>query len=74
MSSFKRALVADGLMSVTDAAKWLGVHRTTVWNMMQRGELAFTYAPGRGALARRIPRKALVDWAAERLVGGAAND
>lgn len=64
-------LLADGLMSVKEAAKWLGVHRATIWRMMDKGELPFIYAPGRGALARRIPRKALVDWASVRLIGGA---
>lgn len=63
------SLVAEGLMSVNDAAKWLGVHRTTVWRMMDAGELPFVYFQGRGVLSRRIPRRALINWAASRLVG-----
>lgn len=69
MLSAKEAILIDGLLSVTDAAKWLGVHRTTIWDMMDSGELVFCHAPGRGALARRIPKRALMNWAANRLVG-----
>ncbi len=67
-------LFTDGLMSVRSAAKWLDVSRTTLWRMMDSGTLPFVYEQGRGSLSRRIPRKALVDWASKRLIGAAVND
>lgn len=67
-------ILEDGLLSVRSAAKWLDVSRTTLWRMMDGGEVPFVYAPGRGTLSRRIPKRALVDWAAKRLMGAPSND
>lgn len=36
----KQELKVDPLVSVSDVAKWLGVHRNTVFNMISRGEIS----------------------------------
>ena len=63
------ALLDEGLLSVRSAAEWLDVSPSTIWRMMDGGEVPFVYAPGRGSLARRIPKRALMDWAERRLLG-----
>lgn len=67
----KRAeeLAAAGFDTVQGAAKFLGVSRAYVYLLMGRGELAFALF-GR---CRRIPRRARVEYAARRLVGGELN-
>ena len=59
-----RELVADGLVTVREAAQWLGLGRAKLYQMMEQGELAYVKI-GR---ARRIPRGALVDVAVSGLV------
>jgi excisionase family DNA binding protein len=63
------ALLDEGLLSIKSAAAWLDVSPSTIWRMMDGGEVPFVYAPGRGSLARRIPKRALVEWAERRLLG-----
>jgi len=60
----RRELVADGLVTVNEAAEWLGLGRAKLYKMMEQGELAYVKI-GR---ARRIPRGALVDVAVSGLV------
>lgn len=63
-------LLADGLVTVLEAAAFLGLSRATIWSMMDRGDLPFVHGgadPGAPRRLRRIPRRALVDWAAARL-------
>jgi excisionase family DNA binding protein len=51
------------LLRVEEAARLLSLSRTTVYELMERGELpSIKY----GA-ARRIPRTALEEWVAQRL-------
>ena len=64
--SDRTELVADGLMTVKEAAEFLSVSRSTLYTMMDAGELA-SVKIGR---CRRIPRVAVVQLAAERLRGG----
>ena len=59
-------LVADGLMTVQEAAGFLRLSRSTVYTIMDRGELPFVKL-GR---SRRIPRRALVELAAREMRGG----
>ena len=59
-------LVADGLMTVSEAAGFLHLSRSSVYQLMDRGELPFVKL-GR---SRRIPRRALVELAAAHLEGG----
>lgn len=59
-------LVADGLMTVSEAAKFLGISRSALYNIMDAGELPYVKL-GR---ARRIPRRSVVDLATGNLLGG----
>jgi excisionase family DNA binding protein len=61
-------LLAEGLISVSEAAEFLGVSRSMVYVLMEDGQLPYVKI-GR---ARRIPRRALLAFAAERLRGGDA--
>ena len=65
-ASEQQALVADGLMTVREAAEFLRLSRSSVYALMDHGELAFVKL-GR---SRRIPRRALVELAARGLRGG----
>jgi excisionase family DNA binding protein len=58
-------LMADGLTSVSEAGRFLGLSRTTLYELMDAGELPYCKIGG----ARRIPRKALVALAKKCLVG-----
>ena len=58
-------IVSEGLMSVRNVARFLGVSRSLVYELMGWGELPWVKL-GR---ARRIPRRAVVDLAARRLIG-----
>jgi excisionase family DNA binding protein len=60
------SLVADGLVTVQDAAYFLGLGRTSVYSLMDAGHLSYIKL-GR---ARRIPRRALLEFAAKNLKGG----
>ena len=64
--SEQQALVADGLMTVTEAAKFLRLSRSSVYALMENGELAFVKI-GR---SRRIPRRGVVELAVRGLRGG----
>ena len=70
----RESLVADGLMTVTEAAGFLSLSRSTLYTLMDSGRLPYVriVCNGRRA-ARRIPRKALVALAAAQLVGGNVN-
>lgn len=63
------SLVSDGLVSVRAACAFLNLSRTKLWAMMDAGQIPYVYADGFGNASRRIPRKALVAWAASRLLG-----
>ena len=64
--SEQQALIADGPMTVKEAAEFLRLSRSSVYVLMDHGELAFVKL-GR---SRRIPRRALVELAASGLRGG----
>ena len=59
-------LVGDGLVTVREAAEFLRLSRTSVYSLMDHGELAFVKL-GR---SRRIPRRAMVELAAREVRGG----
>ena len=59
-------LVAEGMMTVREVAEFLRVGRSTVYVWMDRGDLCFCKL-GR---SRRIPRRAVLELAAEHLRGG----
>ena len=60
------AVVADRLMTVQEAAGFLRLSRSTIYLLMDRGELAFVKL-GR---SRRIPRLAVIELAARELRDG----
>lgn len=53
-------LMSDGTMLVSAAAEFAGVGRSTLYEVMDRGELVWVYL-GKN---RAIPRRALVRWLA----------
>jgi excisionase family DNA binding protein len=59
------SLLEGGLLPVSEAAEFLGVSRSMVYALMEDGQLPYVKI-GR---ARRIPRRALLAFAAERLRG-----
>jgi excisionase family DNA binding protein len=59
-------LVEDGLVTVSEAAGFLSVARSTVYLLMDRGELPFIKL----GESRRVPRRALIELAARELRGG----
>ncbi len=67
MTDRDAALVEDGLMTVAEAARFLRLSRSTLYAIMDRGELRFAKI-GR---SRRIPKRAVVELAARDLRGGA---
>ena len=70
MGSGEVDLVQDGLVTVVDAMRFTGLSRTTIYALMETGQLAYAKI-GR---ARRIPRRALVELAATNLRGGWSRD
>jgi excisionase family DNA binding protein len=56
-------LVSDGLVTVPEAAAFLSLSRSTLYALMERGDLPYV----RIGAARRIPRKALIALASSNL-------
>jgi len=61
-------IVGDGLLPIPEAARWLGVGRTTLYALMSSGILPWVKLRGR----RLIPRRALIELAGNNLKGGEA--
>jgi excisionase family DNA binding protein len=57
-------MLADGLLDVTEAAKFASVSRSFLYDLMEAGDLAYTKIGRR----RLIPRRALVELARKGLV------
>jgi excisionase family DNA binding protein len=58
-------LVSDGLVTVPEAAAFLRLSRSTLYALMERGDLPYV----RIGAARRIPKRALVALASSHLTG-----
>jgi excisionase family DNA binding protein len=58
-------LIEEGFVTVPEAAKFLSVSRAKVYAMMDQGELAYC----KFGKSRRIPRRALQEYAESCLVG-----
>jgi excisionase family DNA binding protein len=58
-------LVGEGFVGVPEAARFLGLSRAKLYQLMDVGDLAYA----KFGKSRRIPRKALVEFAARCLVG-----
>ena len=59
-----REMMMDGAVTVTQAIAFTGLQRTTLYALMERGELPYLKV-GR---ARRIPRRALTEMLARFVV------
>lgn len=62
-------LLADGCINIGEGCRFLSCSRSTLYGLMERGELAFVKI-GR---SRRVPKRALLELAARHLKGGWAN-
>jgi excisionase family DNA binding protein len=60
------ALLAEGLMTVTEAAKFLALSKSKLYLLMDAGKLPY-FKEGK---SRRIPRRALTVYAISKLRGG----
>jgi len=65
MSERRERLVERGLVTIAEAAEFLGVGRTLIYSLMEKGELPSCKLGKR----RLIPKAALTALASERLVG-----
>jgi excisionase family DNA binding protein len=66
LSKWTAEVLGDGLLPIPDAARWLGVGRSTLYLLMKGRQLEWVEVRHR----RLIPRKALVALAARGLKGG----
>jgi excisionase family DNA binding protein len=57
-------LVADGLVTVAEAAKFLSLSRATLYQLMDQGQLPYVKI----GKSPRVPRKAVIELAAKNLV------
>jgi excisionase family DNA binding protein len=65
--SSREAIVQDGLVKVhPDASEFLGISRSATFQLLRDGELPYVRVTPGGD--RRIPRRALIEFAASRLV------
>ena len=60
------AVVSEGLLTIAEVGAFLRVSRATVYNLMDSGQVPFIKV-GR---ARRIPKQAVLQFAAQALEGG----
>ncbi|MEI6805518.1 MAG: helix-turn-helix domain-containing protein [Myxococcaceae bacterium] len=60
------SMVNEGLITVREAARFLSLSRSTLYQMMDKGELHYAKIGG----SRRIPRQALKRLAQDCLLGG----
>ena len=61
----REQLVTDGMMTVEQGRQFLQVSRSTLYELMDSGQLKYV----RFGRNRRIPRRALIEFAANQLVG-----
>jgi excisionase family DNA binding protein len=59
-------LLKDGLTTVAEAAKFLSLGRSTLYELMDNGELRYVKIGS----SRRIPKRALMELAKTNLQGG----
>lgn len=57
---------SEGLVTVKEAARFLSLSRSTLYQMMDKGELRYAKIGG----SRRIPRQVLKNLAQDCLLGG----
>lgn len=61
----KAAVIADGFISVREAADFLGLSRSTLYALMEKGKMPFAKIGS----ARRVPRRALIEFGVSSLKG-----
>lgn len=60
-----KRLVSEGHMSVAEAARFLDISRSLLYSLMESGQLAYS----KFGRSRRVPKRALVEFAASKLQG-----
>jgi excisionase family DNA binding protein len=63
-------LSAEGFVSVLQAAKFLSLSRSTLYALMDVGQIPFA----RFGRSRRVPKKALAEYAERSIVNGASGN
>jgi excisionase family DNA binding protein len=63
-------LMADGLDTVPAAAKFLGISRTAMYSLMEKGLLDYVKI----GKSRRIPHRAVLEFAARNLISSRNKD
>jgi len=63
-SDRSRELCASGLMRPAEAAAFLGVSRSLIYDLMASGDIPYV----RVRSDRRVPRTALIEYASKRIV------
>jgi len=66
MSKFYEEIMKDGLMSIAETCEFLSVSRSFVYQLLDTGQLPFVKL----GKARRIPKRAVTQYAAGNLQGG----
>jgi excisionase family DNA binding protein len=61
----KQTVIRDGFAEIAEAQQYLRLSRATIYTLMETGRLAYA----RFGRTRRIPWRALYDYAASNLVG-----
>jgi len=51
-------MLVQGVVTARESAEFLGISRTTLWDLMDQGDLVWLRLRGR----RMVPRRALVDY------------
>jgi excisionase family DNA binding protein len=59
-------MVGDGMMTVEEARQFLRVSRSTMYELMDSGQIAYV----RFGRNRRVPRRGLIEFATRGLVAG----
>lgn len=59
-------VVVDGLLSIKEAARFLAIGRSKLYDLMDRGALSYVKI----GKARRVPKRGLAEFAAKNLRGG----
>jgi excisionase family DNA binding protein len=59
-----RSVASEGFVEVPEAATFLSVSRATVYKLMDDGSLAYA----KFGRSRRIPKRALLEYAANQIV------
>lgn len=60
----------DRLLTVKEAAHFLGVSRSKFYLIMAKGEIRWVALDGEGGRGRRIPKQEMVRFSKKRLTGG----